>query len=305
MQEIKLFFMVTFAALCLFCPAATFMGPTQESEAVQPHGEASTHTAVPSPGDTPLTSLEHTSILEQHGTTSVPALDNKTGQAPASEETSRPPKKEWNPIEVVVTLLGVLALIAAALVIVLLLRRYPLGTWLGRTGRNRPAEPDADQSSEMPQERIDHLGSPSRAAVQAQQIDQIVGVLLDKGNQLRLKIMKGDKKTSRVERRLFLRIPVPPGAMEICWANENGEEHHGAAIDISLRGVLFEARDFDSTSIIEKIVCYSLGFTLPVRRSRIQHRDRDRAVAVIEGFQSKVEDQMKWIEIFTRIEECR
>jgi len=170
-----------------------------------------------------------------------------------------------------------------------------------RSGRNQSAELEVEQSPEMDLEEVDQIDSQSRAGAPGRQMDEAMKVVLDKGDKLRLKIMGAENEESQVERRFSIRISLPPGAMDIYWTNKNGEEHHGAAIDISFRGVLFEADDFDSTSI-DKIVCHPLGATLPVKRVRVEQRGIGRVVAIIEEFEDKIEGQMKWIEIFTRIE---
>lgn len=273
-------------------------------EPVRPESDVHTEPITPNLGIIPSISLEHRSIPEQPEQASLTTLGNRTEPDPASVNESKASKNRMYSIPVIATLLALLTIMTFIFVIVLILRRRSSGTAIGRSGRNQPAELEVDQSFEMVQEGIGQIDSPSRAEVPGQQIDQTIKVVLDKGDRLRLKIMEVENETFRAERRFSLRISVPPGAMEIYWTNDDGEVNHGAAIDISLRGILFQAEGFDSASI-DKIVCHSLGFTLPVKRSRIRRRERDRVVAIVEEFQNNIESQMKWIEILTRIEEGR
>jgi hypothetical protein len=90
--------------------------------------------------------------------------------------------------------------------------------------------------------------------------------------------------------------------MQIHWTSEDGKKMSGQAVDISMDAVLFEAPGFNAESI-DKVVCPSLNLVFDIKRSRIHRKDGDIAIAVLEEFHGGVDDSMKWVEIFARIDE--
>ena len=109
-------------------------------------------------------------------------------------------------------------------------------------------------------------------------------------------------KAPEFDKRFSIRTPVPPGAMEVHWTNEDGTKMRGQAVNISMDAVLFEAPGFRAESI-DRVVCPRLDVVLNVKRSRIHREDEDRVVAVLEEFEGNVDDSMRWVEILTSIDE--
>ncbi len=102
------------------------------------------------------------------------------------------------------------------------------------------------------------------------------------------------------ERRFAVRVPVLPGAMTVSWTNSDGSAGSGNGIDMSMHGVLFEAKGFDAKAI-DTIAFSRHDVVLTVKRAEIHERDGDRVAAVIEEFDNNVDDRMTWIEMLTRV----
>ena len=104
------------------------------------------------------------------------------------------------------------------------------------------------------------------------------------------------------ERRFAVRVPVPAGAMTVYWTNRDGVRHEGNVVNISMRGVLFEAAEFD-TATIDRVVCPRFNIALNVTDAAVQRRETDRVVVVMVEFEDNVDSWMAWTELITRIEE--
>lgn len=132
-------------------------------------------------------------------------------------------------------------------------------------------------------------------------IDEEINTAIGDADELRSKLLVEEKEKFKFDRRVTLRIPVPPGAMEVRWTNKNGELKSGPAREISMTAVSFESRDFDGGGI-DAIICPGLNLTLRVKRSDIRQREEGRVVALLEEFEDNIEDRMKWVETLTRID---
>ncbi|GAB4287168.1 MAG: hypothetical protein Kow0092_40280 [Deferrisomatales bacterium] len=106
----------------------------------------------------------------------------------------------------------------------------------------------------------------------------------------------------RVERRVSLRIPVPSGAMLVCWTDGRGIQRWAAVIDFSMRHLAFPAAGFDGEAV-DAVLCPGPGWIFDVTRSGVERRDADRVVIRIEEFARGADDWMRWVEALTRIEE--
>ena len=69
-----------------------------------------------------------------------------------------------------------------------------------------------------------------------------------------------------------------------------------------MRGVLFEAAEFD-TATIDRVVCPRFNIALNVTDAAVQRRETDRVVVVMVEFEDNVDSWMAWTELITRIEE--
>lgn len=132
-------------------------------------------------------------------------------------------------------------------------------------------------------------------------IDEEINTAIGDADELRSRLIAEEKEKFKFDRRVALRIPVPPGAMDVRWINKAGELKNGPAREISMTTVSFESRDFDGDGI-NAIICPGLNLTLRVKRSGIRHREEGRVVALLEEFEDNIEDRMKWVETLTRID---
>lgn len=112
----------------------------------------------------------------------------------------------------------------------------------------------------------------------------------------------GEKLKYQFKRRVALRIPVPPGAMDILWEGGDGQIHRAPAVNLSLHAALFEAPGFDAVKI-DTIERHGFQKVLRVKRCRIKRKKGNMVLAILDEFMDNVDDRMEWIEILTRIEE--
>lgn len=115
------------------------------------------------------------------------------------------------------------------------------------------------------------------------------------------KLVEEESKTLKFDRRFLIRMPVPPGTMEVHWTNEDGTKMRGQAVNISMDAVLFEAQGLKAESI-DRIVCPRLKEAFNIKRSSIHREDADRVVALLEEFEDNVDDSMRWVEILSSVD---
>ena len=127
------------------------------------------------------------------------------------------------------------------------------------------------------------------------------GALSD-AEKLRRRLMAEETQWSENERRFAVRVPVPAGAMTVHWTNLDGGRNEGSVVNISMRGVLFEAADFDAATI-DRVVCPRFDIVLNVTDAFVQRKETDRVVVVMVEFEDHVDSWMTWTELITRIEE--
>ncbi|NVM23875.1 MAG: VWA domain-containing protein [Desulfobacterales bacterium] len=114
-------------------------------------------------------------------------------------------------------------------------------------------------------------------------------------------LIEEETKALEFDRRFSIRVPVPPGAMEVHWTNDDSSQMWGQAVNISMNAVLFEAPGFRAESI-DRVVCPRLDVVFNVVRSSIHRKVGDSVVAVLEEFEDNVDDSMRWVEILTSID---
>lgn len=131
-------------------------------------------------------------------------------------------------------------------------------------------------------------------------IDKEIKLAEEQGNKDKLRILREEKLKYNFDKRVEIRVPVPPGAMDVRWTDENGESHSARVINMSMNGILFDAPGFD-TSRIDEIEYYTMNKTFQVERCKIMKRNENQIVAILEEFTGKAGDRMKWIEILTRV----
>ncbi|CAK0756120.1 VWFA domain-containing protein [Azospirillaceae bacterium] len=107
---------------------------------------------------------------------------------------------------------------------------------------------------------------------------------------------------SIIDQEFSLRIVVPPGAMNILWINQNGDERYGSAINISMHGIKFKTNGCNINSVV-KIICPRIRVALKVVRANIVRSNADYAIAMLIEFENNLDDWMRWVEIITRIDE--
>jgi hypothetical protein len=115
-------------------------------------------------------------------------------------------------------------------------------------------------------------------------------------------LIKEETKALESDRQFSIWVPVPPGAMEVHWTNEDGTKMRGKAVNISMDTVLFEAPGFRAESI-DRVVCPRLDVVFNLMRSSIHRIERESVVAVLEEFEGNVDDSMRWVEILASIDE--
>jgi hypothetical protein len=109
-----------------------------------------------------------------------------------------------------------------------------------------------------------------------------------------------EESEARGERRFAVRVAVPDGAMSVKWINQDGSTGQGAAINVSLHGLLFEAQDFDAEGI-DQIHYPSADIDLKVAQSHVVRRDDASVAVVIDKFHNNIDNWMKWVGLLTRI----
>ena len=103
------------------------------------------------------------------------------------------------------------------------------------------------------------------------------------------------------DRRFALRIKVPPGEMIVYGMDTNGQGIKRRAIDISMHGVKFHARNTTVRSV-ERVVFPSYNVALIVKSARIHRQGGADAVAAIDSFENDADSWMRWIELMTRLD---
>lgn len=134
-------------------------------------------------------------------------------------------------------------------------------------------------------------------------IDIEIELAEEEGNEDRLRILREEKLKYNFDKRIELRVPVPPGAMDVHWKDMNGESHSANVINISMHGISFDAPGFDASKV-DAIEYYVINQTFQIVRCKIARREEDRIVAILEEFAGRAKDRMKWIEILTRVGEA-
>lgn len=169
--------------------------------------------------------------------------------------------------------------------------------WQRLTGTKNDQEKLKDLVSASIKEASDYVSNyiSSHIDDEIRQTTREVEKLLDE-------LMKGGGQALESYSQFPIRTCVPPGAMQIHWTSEDGKKMSGQAVDISMDAVLFEAPGFNAESI-DKVFCPSLNLVFDIKRSSIHRKDGDIAIAVLEEFHGGVDDSMKWVEIFARIDE--
>lgn len=103
------------------------------------------------------------------------------------------------------------------------------------------------------------------------------------------------------DRRVSLRIPAPPGTMDVVWRGADGGEYRGEVSDISLRAVLFDAGNYLDETIVA-VHYHPNGRRFGIQSYRTQGRGFNRQALVIEKFTDTITDRMNWIELLTRLD---
>lgn len=219
--------------------------------------------------------------------------------AQAEQKTGKPVAVEgrWPWLAVILLLLAATAVI---LCVVILQRKQEKPVELNEKIFTEKKEIKYTHGLEQLREIAEEISKTSAKDI-TRYIDEEINAAMGDADELRLKLIVEEKEKFKFERRVTLRIPVPPGAMEVRWTNKAGELKNGPAREISMTAVLFEAKDFDGDGI-DAIICPRLNLTLRVKRSDIRQREEGRVVALLEEFEDSIEDRMKWVETLTRIE---
>jgi hypothetical protein len=116
---------------------------------------------------------------------------------------------------------------------------------------------------------------------------------------------KGAKRsTSPVgfDRRFTLRIKVPPNAMIVKGVLADRRIFRSHAKDISRHGVRFQAPEGRIHSI-QQLIFPKKNITLDLSQHKIHRHTRSDAVVVLFSFANDPDDQMKWIELITRLDQ--
>ncbi len=103
-------------------------------------------------------------------------------------------------------------------------------------------------------------------------------------------------------KRLSLRVPLPPGTVIVHWTDRDGASQSASAVDISMHGILIDTPRCD-TGAIDSVEVPKKQLSLGVARSLIKRRDSEKFVITLLEFEREVEDKMAWIELQTRINE--
>ncbi|MEI8347028.1 MAG: hypothetical protein WCG27_06150, partial [Pseudomonadota bacterium] len=118
----------------------------------------------------------------------------------------------------------------------------------------------------------------------------------------RLRKMARDRFTGfNQSPEFYIRIPVPPGAMEVRWIDDRGQAGNAPVITISPRGLQFATNSFAASSI-GQISCPTLGRDFNVTRSSVHKLDRSSVFVVLVEFENNTDAWMRWIELLTRID---
>ena len=121
------------------------------------------------------------------------------------------------------------------------------------------------------------------------------------GDEDRLQDLMDHLRQGSFDRRVSLRIPAPPGTMDVVWFDDAGGEHAGGIIDISLHTVLFDASGYRGEQVAA-IRYHPSDRRFGVKSYRMVDRDSDQKVVVIENFAETISDMMHWIELLTRLD---
>jgi hypothetical protein len=121
------------------------------------------------------------------------------------------------------------------------------------------------------------------------------------GDEDRLEELMSHLRQGSFDRRVSLRIPAPPGTMDVVWRDTAGAEHGGGIIDISLHAVLFDASDHRGEQVVA-VLYHPTGRRFGIKAYRAMERDSNQKMLVIEKFTDAITDMMNWIELLTRLE---
>lgn len=102
------------------------------------------------------------------------------------------------------------------------------------------------------------------------------------------------------DRRIDIRTLVPSGKMRVHGMTVEGDFFETNAIDVSLHAIKFEAPSSPVFSI--QHISYPEGeLELNLEKTRVHRHTKEEAVVIIDGFKKDPDDQMRWIELITRI----
>lgn len=197
------------------------------------------------------------------------------------------------------TLLPVILLLAAALLI-FRKKTTPPGEGL-KAQKTQKDKTYTNQTLEQVKAKLNKISVTSIKDAKKFIENEIQMTFNDTDKEL-LKLLDTEKEKFGSDKRGFLRIPLNSDTMIIYWKNKNGECHYGNAINISLKGVMFEAADFDDGRI-DTIKCPKMGITFHIERSRVIRNEAGQVVAALDEFRYDIDERIKWIETLTRIGE--
>ena len=133
-------------------------------------------------------------------------------------------------------------------------------------------------------------------------VDERVKQAMTEAEKLRRELLGRASAHMEIERRFSLRVSVPPGAIEVHWTNPDGQPGMGRGFNISMHGILFEAKGFKAKGI-DRIVFPKQNTVMNVKHADISRREENKAAAVLHEFEKNVDNWMTWIQLLTRINE--
>jgi hypothetical protein len=219
--------------------------------------------------------------------TPAPAPAIAPAPAPLQKDaSSRPPTIEqkgsrWGLLTAIVAGL----LVCAALFIIR--KRTPARA--DTSAQIPPAKPVMmDKADDKPQAAPRHTSSEMEEAEEAYEAE-------------RPRELMAHLRYGAFDRRSSMRIPAPPGTMDVVWLGADGGEHRGEVSDISLRAVLFDAGNYRDETIVA-IHYHPNGRRFGIQSYRAQGRGFNQKALVIENFTDTITDRMNWIELLTRLD---
>ncbi|MFN3076021.1 MAG: VWA domain-containing protein [Alphaproteobacteria bacterium] len=152
-----------------------------------------------------------------------------------------------------------------------------------------------------PPDEIIKKGKRLPADLSAYLLDDHVNSALSDVEKLRQQLLTGCRDAIEMDRRFSFHVAVPDGCMTVFWIAEDGTEHQGKAINISMHGILFEGAEKPVS--IARVTCPRMQLTLNVMSSRIVRQEPGRIAAVLVRFENDLDDWMRWVEIVGRVDE--